>query len=118
MPEDDEYKRQKLKDNFEQPLAKRNFWNRQRDVKGSISFKCFYLTEVCRNVKLKKTIIKCILNIKIINLCLILARAPFLRRSVAWNSVDLLMVRYSQRCDANGTPRCGIDNQISSACND
>ena len=65
MPEDDEYKRQKLKDNFEQPLAKRNFWNRQRDVKGSISFKCFYLTEVCRNVKLKRTIIKCILNIKI-----------------------------------------------------
>ena len=64
MPEDDEYKRQKLKDNFEQPLAKRNFWNRQRDVKGSISFKCIYLTEVCRNVKLKRTIIKCILNLK------------------------------------------------------
>ena len=80
MPEDDEYKRQKLKDNFEQPLAKRNFWNRQRDVKGSsISFKCFYLTEVCRNVKLKRTIIKCILNIKIINLSLfnLSARAFF-----------------------------------------
>jgi hypothetical protein len=86
MPEDDEYKRQKLKDNFEQPLAKRNFWNRQRDVKGSISFKCFYLTEVCRNVKLKRTIIKCILNLKtyyifwffkIINLFNLSARAFF-----------------------------------------